>query len=99
MSSLFCSTGNRVLSLGRFLALPVLLLMIEAPSGHAQAASSVTGIVSDPTGRPVPSAGISIKNLETGALRSALTDGTGHLHHRHARGGVTATAGQPGAAP
>src|SRR5215472_156655 len=78
MSSLFCSTGNRVLSLGRFLALPVLLLMIEAPSGHAQAASSVTGIVSDPTGRPVPSAGISIKNLETGALRNALTDETGH---------------------
>src|SRR5215469_7413154 len=76
MSSFFRS-ANRRLSLGRFLVLSFVILMMQAPSGHAQAAPSVTGIVSDPAGAPVSSASVSVKNLETGAQRNAFTDETG----------------------
>src|SRR5215831_16512108 len=77
MSPLFRFAGNCPVLLGRFLVLALMILIIEAPSAQAQASSSVTGIVSDPTGAPVSSASVSVKNVETGALRNALTDETG----------------------
>jgi Carboxypeptidase regulatory-like domain len=76
MSSFFASTRKRALSLSGFLVLS-LVLVKQVPSAHAQASSSVVGFVSDPTGAPVSSAGVSVKNLETGALRNAVTDETG----------------------
>ncbi|HEX4543312.1 MAG TPA: carboxypeptidase-like regulatory domain-containing protein [Candidatus Acidoferrum sp.] len=39
--------------------------------------ASITGIVSDSSGAPVPSAAIKAKNLETGAVRSSTTDDSG----------------------
>ncbi|HEY6945752.1 MAG TPA: carboxypeptidase-like regulatory domain-containing protein, partial [Candidatus Acidoferrum sp.] len=54
-----------------------LFLPMPVPIANAQALSSITGIVSDPTGAPVSSANVSVKNLETDALRSAVTDDTG----------------------
>jgi len=77
MSPLFRFAGNCPVLLGRFLALALMILIIEAPSAQAQASSSVTGIVSDPTGAPVSSASVSVKNVETGALRKAVTDEIG----------------------
>src|SRR5215472_8922943 len=77
MSPLFRFAGNCPVLLGRFLVLALMILIIEAPSAQAQASSSVTGIVSDPTGAPVSSASVSVKNVETGALRKAVTDEIG----------------------
>jgi carboxypeptidase family protein len=59
------------------LALLFLTSVLQAPPAHAQVSSSVTGIVSDPTGAPVSSASISVKNLETGAMRNSATNDTG----------------------
>jgi hypothetical protein len=44
---------------------------------RAQVSASMTGIVSDASGAPVPAAGVKTKNLETGATRTAATDGAG----------------------
>ena len=80
MSLLSCTARELLVSLKSIfvvLAMILLVQLIQAPPVRAQASSSVTGIVSDPTGAPVSSAGVSIKNLETGALRNAVTDDTG----------------------
>ena len=64
-----------------FLASSLLFLfltsLLQVPLAHAQASSSVAGIVSDATGAPVSSASVSVKNLETDAVRNAVTDDTG----------------------
>src|SRR5437773_1827626 len=66
-------------TLGSTPALLVLLFVIFAlaPLARAQASSSITGIVSDPSGTPVASASVSAKNLETGAVRSVSTSDAG----------------------
>src|SRR5712692_1129514 len=48
-----------------------------APSARAQLSVSITGFVTDPSGAPIPSASVTAKNLETGALRHSLTDEAG----------------------
>src|SRR5216684_6258311 len=48
-----------------------------APSARAQLSVSITGFVTDPSGAPIPSASVTAKNLETGALRYSLTDDSG----------------------
>ena len=78
MKSLFAVSGKRAASLSCSLMLLLAGLLIDAPAGYAQASSSVAGIVSDPTGAPVSSASVSVKNLETAAVRNAATDDTGH---------------------
>jgi len=58
--------------------LGLLLLAVALPSlVHAQASSSITGIVLDPSGAPVVSATVSAKDLETGAVRSVSTKDAG----------------------
>ena len=47
------------------------------PAVHAQVSASITGTVTDPSGAPVPSAGVQTKNLETGAIRNSATDDAG----------------------
>ena len=69
-------TQKGAVSFNGFCALFLILLM-QLPSAHAQASSSITGMVSDPTGSPVSSASVAVKNLETGALRNAVTDDSG----------------------
>jgi hypothetical protein len=44
---------------------------------HAQVTASIAGVVTDPSGAPIAAATVTTKNLETGALRNAMTDGTG----------------------
>ncbi len=44
---------------------------------RAQVSASIKGIVSDPSGAPVPAAAVTAKNTETGAFRTAGTDDAG----------------------
>jgi Carboxypeptidase regulatory-like domain len=62
--------------LGRLVFLAFSALACWAPV-RAQVSASMTGIVSDASGAPVPAAGVKTKNLETGATRTAVTDGSG----------------------
>jgi hypothetical protein len=68
------SAVGRVLC--RLVSLALLALACLTPA-RAQVSASITGIVSDASGAPVPSATIKAKNLETGAIRTAVTDGSG----------------------
>src|SRR5262245_15074001 len=77
MRLLFVFVRKRTTALVGFLVLAIMILPMQTPSARAQASSSVTGVVSDPTGAPVSSASVSVKNLETGAVRNAVTDDTG----------------------
>src|ERR1700676_4361925 len=62
----------------RGLAFLMLLTMLSClPSAHAQTSASMKGIVTDPSGAPVPAATFTTKNTETGAVRSAITDDAG----------------------
>jgi hypothetical protein len=47
------------------------------PSARAQVSASIKGIVTDPSGAPVPAATVTTKNTETAAARSAITDDAG----------------------
>jgi hypothetical protein len=44
---------------------------------HAQVSASISGVVTDPSGAAVPSASVTARNLETGMVRMAVTDGAG----------------------
>src|SRR5580765_1477275 len=58
--------------------LPILLLIAAAaPSLRAQVSASIAGVVSDTSGARVPAAAITVKNVETGAIRSTVTDDSG----------------------
>src|SRR5229473_3384397 len=60
------------------LTLPTLFLMLTClPSARAQVSASIKGIVTDPSGAPVPAATVTTKTTETGAARSAITDDAG----------------------
>src|SRR5215472_5509075 len=59
-------------------SLLLFLLVFGMPRvARAQASSSITGTVTDPSGAPVASAGISTRNLETGAVRQSSTSDSG----------------------
>jgi hypothetical protein len=47
------------------------------PSAPAQTSASIKGIVTDPSGAPVPSATVKSMNRETGAVRTTITDSAG----------------------
>src|SRR6266576_2086331 len=58
--------------------LPTLFMMLTCwLSTRAQVPSSIKGVVTDPSGAPVPAATVTTKNTETGAARSASTDDEG----------------------
>ncbi len=55
-------------------------MMFALPSlAHAQASSSISGMVADPSGAPVPAVHVSARNLETGAARNVTTNDTGRF--------------------
>ena len=53
------------------------LTIAFVPAVHAQVSASITGIVTDPSGAPVPAATVKTKNLETGAIRDSMTGDSG----------------------
>ena len=69
--------SNAVLKLVRRAALLALAMLLPLSPLRAQVSASITGIISDPPGAPVPAATLKAKNLETGAIRTATTDGSG----------------------
>jgi Carboxypeptidase regulatory-like domain len=75
-ASVLASVRTKTSARRRFFAALLVTLAIAWPV-HAQVAASIAGIVTDPSGAPVPAATVTTKNLETGAVRSATTDGTG----------------------
>jgi hypothetical protein len=64
-------------SLGVLLAASIVFATICAPTARAQLSASITGFVTDPSGAPVSLASVTARNLETGAVRNALTDEAG----------------------
>jgi len=61
----------------RLALLTLFLMLFCLPSARAQISASIKGIVTDPSGAPVPSATVKTKNLETRAIRSNITDDAG----------------------
>src|SRR6266849_4180565 len=62
---------------GVYLLVPVFLMLGRVPWAHAQMSASIIGVVTDPSGTPVASAKVTAKSLETGAIRSSMTDDAG----------------------
>ena len=61
----------------RPLFVSLLLALSCWPSAHPQVSASITGIITDPSGAPVPSASVKTRNVETGAIRGTATDDAG----------------------
>ena len=68
-------TSNRLVN--RSLVLTLLLSWFWPTSGYGQVSASLKGSVSDTSGGAVPSATVTVKNVETGALRSSVSDEAG----------------------
>ena len=69
----------RVLGDSRAWVLSALLfLLLSLPvTSRAQATASVTGVVTDPAGKVVDGADVTVQSLETGAVRTTQTDESG----------------------
>jgi hypothetical protein len=59
------------------LCILLFILLTGTKSLDAQVSASVTGVITDSSGGRIPSAAITVKNVETGTIRSAVSDGTG----------------------
>lgn len=55
-----------------------LLLFLPAVAAYAQALSSLSGAVTDPSGAVIPGAAITVVNMANGAKRSATSDSAGN---------------------
>ena len=55
------------------------LILLSSSVSTAQVSASITGLVTDPSGAPVPSATVTVRNLETGAVRRSMTSEEGHI--------------------
>jgi hypothetical protein len=55
----------------------LILTITFLPPARAQVSASIKGMVTDPSGAPVPAATVTTRNTETGAERSANTDDAG----------------------
>jgi Carboxypeptidase regulatory-like domain len=71
-----CADGYSWASRGLTL-LMLLAALCCLPPARAQVSASVKGIVTDPSGAPVPAATVTARNTETGAERSVTTDDAG----------------------
>lgn len=55
----------------------LVLAAIGATAAHGQGDTSITGTVTDPSGGVIAGASVKVENLETGVVRSAVTDADG----------------------
>src|ERR1700676_931929 len=53
------------------------LLLTGVPRLHAQVSASITGVITDTSGARIPSAAITVKNVETGASRGTVSGEAG----------------------
>ena len=56
----------------------LLLACLLAISLHAQVSAILSGTVTDPSGAAIPRRPVTAKNVDTGAVRSTVTDAEGH---------------------
>ncbi|MGB9464123.1 MAG: carboxypeptidase-like regulatory domain-containing protein [Candidatus Acidiferrum sp.] len=63
--------------LGSIFAVLALLLVTGVPRLHAQVSASIAGVVTDSSGARVPAAAVTVKNMETGAIRTTVTSDAG----------------------
>src|SRR5467141_3390006 len=61
----------------RLTLLALFMTLSGLPSARAQVSASIKGIVTDPSGAPVPAATVTTKNTETATARNAITDDAG----------------------
>lgn len=47
-------------------------------AAHAQVSANISGTVADPSGATVSAAAVRVKNIDTGAIRTTVTDSYGH---------------------
>ena len=59
------------------LCILLFILLTGTKSLDAQVSASITGVITDSSGGRIPSAAITVKNVETGTIRSAVSDGAG----------------------
>ncbi len=81
-SSAVVSTSFSTLRTQTLRRLPILisfllLASLAISAAHAQTTGSITGIVTDSSGAVIQGATINVKNTETGATRTATTNGSG----------------------
>jgi hypothetical protein len=62
----------------RAFLLCTMMLSALAPAMQAQVSASISGFIADHSGAGVPSATVTVKNEETGAIRTTVSDGSGH---------------------
>ena len=60
-----------------YVSVAVGLILISASTSRGQLTGSITGVIVDLAGAPVSAAAVSAKNLETGALRTSVSDDAG----------------------
>src|SRR5580658_1457809 len=60
------------------LSVAVLWLAIGAFTAWAQTGASLSGVVTDPNGAPLPGVAVTIKNVDTGETRTIPTDDRGY---------------------
>src|SRR5260370_41840642 len=72
-----CCAGWSNWARHRLTLLTLFTMLSCLPSARAQVSASIKGIVTDPSGAPVPAATVTTTNTETGATRSAITDDAG----------------------
>jgi hypothetical protein len=63
--------------LGGVVLVAMFLSLVGVPATQAQVSASLTGAVADPSGAAVPAVTVTAKNVETGAVRSTVTDDAG----------------------
>ncbi|HEY6385191.1 MAG TPA: carboxypeptidase regulatory-like domain-containing protein [Candidatus Acidoferrum sp.] len=61
----------------KLLSLLFFFLLTDVPCMRAQVAASMTGVIKDTSGARVPLAAVTVKNVETGSLRSTVSDDAG----------------------
>ena len=65
--------------LGFLVVAMLLCLVVSVPSAFGQVAgATLSGVISDPSGKGVPNASVSIKNVTTGIVRQVSTDADGY---------------------
>ncbi len=70
-------TKSQLRMISRKLCLGLCIGLIFCCAGWAQTGASLSGVVTDQRGAPLPEATVTIKNVDTGVTRTIATDGAG----------------------